>query len=134
MSLTARLQFGDNGFGRYSKEYLVADFKCHVSRGHNEVRPDASPHCDRMEMTVVVPGREDLNLYEWYVSHSLMSGRILIELSTSDQNPSGGWKEVQFENGLCYSISEDYHIDKAYRRTLKLQIAVEQLKVDSVLF
>lgn len=134
MSLSARLQFGDNAFKRYSHEYLVTDFKCHVTRRHNQARPDGNPKCDNLELTVVVPGRDDLNLYEWYVNRSFMNGRILIELSTPSGNQASQTKEVLFENGVCYAISEDYHIDQDRRRTLRLNIAVEGITMDAVKF
>ena len=134
MSLIARLQFGDNAFKRYSHEYVVTDFKCHVTRRHNLARPDGNPMCDHLELTVVVPGRDDLNLFEWYVDQSSISGRILIELSTPAQNQSSQWKEVLFENGICYAIEEEYHIDRNLRRSLRLRIAVEEITVDSVSF
>ncbi|MBR5042148.1 MAG: hypothetical protein IKX67_02825 [Bacteroidales bacterium] len=134
MSLTARLQFGDNDFRRYSREYLVSDFKCRVLRRHNEARPDRSARCEHLELTVVTPGKDDLNLVEWYLGHSMMSGRILIELPANAQNQSPEWKEVLFENGICYSISEEYHIDRESRRSLKLCIAVEELQIDEIVF
>ena len=134
MALTARLQFGDNTAHRYSREYLVTDFKCHVIRSNNEWRPDDNPHCDRLELSVVAPGREDLNLFEWYVGRSSMSGRILIELSAPAQSQGSEMKEVLFENGLCYALSEEYHIDKDLLRVLRLSIAVDQLTVDTVPF
>lgn len=133
MSTIARLQFGDNGFRRYSREYQVTEFKCHVTRSHNEARPDGAARCERMELKVVVPGRDDLNLYEWYVGHSTMSGRVLVELSAS-QNQAGEWKEILFENGLCYAISEDYHIDAKIRRTLTLSIVAEEITVDGICY
>lgn len=134
MSLTARLQFGDNASRRYSKEYLVTDFKCHVVRSHNQARPDGSPRCERLEVTLVVPGREDLNLYEWYADRSAQSGRILIELSTPSQNQDSEWKEVLFEDGVCFSMAEEYHIDRNRRRELRLSIAVGDLTIDRISF
>ena len=133
MSLIAKLQFGDNGFHRYAKEYLVTEYESHVARRHNEARPDSSPKCDYLELTVVAPGREDLNLYEWYVDHSPMNGRILIELSTPSQNQASEWKEVLFENGICFSLGEEYHIDTLSRRSLHLKVAVEQLTVNRII-
>ena len=112
----------------------MTDFKCHITRRHNKARPDGNPKCDYLELLVVTPGRDDLNLFEWYVDQSFMSGRILIELSASAQNQEPEWKEVLFENGVCYSISEEYHINEKRRRTLRLLIAVEQITVDSVQF
>lgn len=134
MALLAKLQFGDNAFRRYSHEYLVTDFKCHVTRRHNQARPDGNPKCDWLELTVVAPGRDDLILFEWFVDQSSISGRILIELSTSAQSQSPQWKEVLFENGVCYSFSEEYHIDQNRRRSLRLMIAVEEITVDAVRF
>ena len=134
MSLIAKLQFGDNSFRRYAQEYLLADFKCHIARSHNQWRPDGNPKCDCLELSVIVPGREDLNLYEWYAGRSSMSGRILIELATPAQNQNVVHKEVLFENGVCYALSEEYHIDQNRRRTLHMNIAVEKLTVDQLIF
>lgn len=134
MSLIARLQFGDNSFRRYSREYMLTDFKCHVVRSHNNARPDGNSRCDYLEFTVVAPGKEDLNLFEWYVGRSAMSGRILIELSTPAQNQASEWKEVLFEDGRCYSIAEEYSINENRRRRLRLKVSVEQLTVDSISF
>ena len=134
MSTTARLQFGDNGFRRYAREYQVLDFKCHVVRPHNDARPDGSARCECMELTLVVPGRDDLNLYEWYVGGSDLSGRILVELPTPAQNQAGEWKEILFENGVCYALSENYHIDEQIRRTLTLSIVVDEITVDGIIF
>ena len=134
MALTAKIQFGDNSIGRYSREYLVTDFKCHISRSYNNARPDSIPRCDSMELTVVAPGKEDLNLYEWYVDCSSLSGRILIELSASAQNQAPEMKEVLFEDAVCYALSEEYRIDVNTRRCLHLSIAVEQLTVDTIPF
>ena len=134
MALTATLQFGDNSVGRYYKEYLVTDFKCHVCRTHNQWRPDGNPKCDRLELSVVAPGKEDLNLFEWYADRSYMSGRIIIELSATAQSQSAELKEVLFENGVCYSLAEEYRIGNAHLRTLRLSIAAESLTVDSIHF
>ena len=134
MPLTARLQFGDNSVHRYSREYLVTDYKCKVVRRHNEARPDGKAKCEHIELTVVTPGKEDLNLIEWYVNRSGMSGRILIEMTPTAQGQSSQWKEVIFENGICYAIAEEYHIDSRNRRELRLNIAVEEMMIDDVVF
>ena len=124
MALTAKIQFGDNSFRRYSREYLLTDFKFEVNRSHNIARPDGTPRCNCMDLTVVVPGREDLNIYEWYVSKGEMSGRILID----DE------KEILFEDGVCFSIKEEYHIDVNRRRSVRLLVAVRSLNVEGMSF
>ena len=132
MPVIAKLQFGDNTVRRYSREYLLADFKCHLTRSHNEARPDGSARCDRMDLTVVAPGMMDLNLYEWYVDQSVLSGRILVALPSPNQDEE--WKEILFEDGVCFSISEEYHIDVRLRRMLTLGIAAENVVVDEIIF
>ena len=134
MSLTTKLQFGDNGFRRYSREYLVSEYKCRVLRRHNEARPDGNARCEHIELTVIAPGKEDLNLIEWYVGQASMSGRILIEIPGTARDQTTEWREVLFENGICYSIAEEYHIDQQSRRALRLGIAVENLTVDDIIF
>ena len=85
-----------------------------------------------MELTVVAPGMMDLNLYEWYVDQSVLSGRILVALPLPQQEEE--WKEILFEDGVCFSISEEYHIDVRLRRMLTLGIAAENVVVDEIIF
>ena len=73
MALIARLQFGDNRANLYSKEYLVMDCHLHFTRHHNHFRPDTDARCEKVEVVVVAPGREDLNLYEWYIDKGSQS-------------------------------------------------------------
>ena len=134
MALLAKLQFGNNSIKRYSREYLLVDFKCHVFRHHNEARPDGNPQCDSMELNVVIPGKEDLNLYEWYVGASCMSGRVLVELPAPASNQQSLWKEVLFEDARCYAMAEEFNIDRQIRRTLKLSMVADELTVDTVDF
>jgi hypothetical protein len=134
MAILARLQFGDNASRRYTREYLVGDFKCHVARRHNEARPDGKPKCDSLELTVVVPGKEDLNLYEWYIDRSCMSGRVLVELPATGPNQPSQWKEVLFEDGLCYGLSEAYDIDRRMRRMLRLSVVATEISIDGIVF
>ena len=60
MSLIKKLQIGDNRLHRYTKEYLLTDFKCRTHRLHDEYRPGADKYCDYVEVTVIAPGREDM--------------------------------------------------------------------------
>lgn len=124
------MELGDNEDGKYSLSYELTDFKCHVSRSHNESRPDGLTWCDRMEAAVVAPDQSDLNLYEWYIDRTLQSGRIVIELSSDDDD--GPVKEILFENALCFGLSEDYHIDRKTRRMLHLRIVAEEVKMDGI--
>lgn len=123
MAFTARLQFGDNNGRKYGgAEYMVSDYKCHTMRGHNGLRPDADATCESIELTVIAPERGDMILYEWYKSGEMRNGRILIELSSEIVSEDNICKEVLFNDGVCFSIMEDYSIDANQPRLLKLGI------------
>ena len=132
MALMARLQFGDNMVGLYSKEYLVMDCHLHFSRHHDHFRPDTDARCETVELVVVAPGREDLNLYEWYIQNSTMSGRIVLDLQSL--NGDSVEKVILFEDAYCYAIEEEYHIDAQKRRSLRLSLVAEKLMINDTTF
>ncbi len=128
MSLTATLAFGNNQ--NSSKTYLLTDFKCRVGRPHNNERPDGNPLCDSLELTVVAPDENDLTLYEWFESQSCMSGHVLFTLpGTSGFNNT---KKVEFEDAVCFAMSEEYHIDLKQRRTLHLSVVTGALTIENI--
>lgn len=134
MSLLKKLQIGDNSAGRYTQEYLLADYKCHVFRGHNEYRPDTEKRCDMIELSIIAPGREDILMYEWFVRKLNLNGRVIIELPPNVNQFHGEIKEIQFEDARCFSFEEDYHISKSQRRILKLQLVADNISIENVNF
>ena len=133
MALIARLQFGDNRANLYSKEYLVMDCHLHFTRHHNHFRPDTDARCEKVEVVVVAPGREDLNLYEWYIQKGSQSGRLVFDL----QSITGGDTEIkflEFEDAYCYSIAEEYQIDAQKRRCIKLSFVAENILINDTEF
>jgi len=133
MALIARLQFGDNDAKVYPREYLVEDCKCHFSRTYNHFHPNTDARCERLELTVVAPGKEDLNLYDWYLLGEPLSGRIVFDMPTL-QAAEDFSKEIMFDSAYCYALSEDYHIDGSSRRCLRLQIVADNISVSDILF
>ena len=133
MALTARLQFGDNESKVYPEEYMVADCHCHFSRHHNQFHPDGEARCERIELTVIAPGLDNLNLYDWYINSEPLSGRILYDLSSTRVNDSYS-KELLFDGAYCYALAEEYHIDNETRRCLRLSIVADRIIVNDYLF
>ncbi len=133
MSLLKKLQIGNNEIGKYTKDYLLMDYKCHTCRHYNELRPDADKFCERIDMTIVAPGREDVSLYEWLISQTPESGRILIELPPNVQQEAEK-KEVLFEDAVIYSLEEEFHFNTDRVRKLKVSIVAEKITIDGVTF
>lgn len=134
MALSAKIQFGDNKSQRYLSEYLLVNCRCSFRRSHNDLRPDGLAHCDCIEIDVVAPGKNDLTLYDWFVSEEQQSGRILFDLSStvsSDFNPT---KQLLFENARCFALEENYDQDTRFRRLLRLRFEADTITTDNVEF
>ena len=84
-------------------------------------------------MTIVAPGRENVHLYQWFISQTSESGRILIELPPN-ATKDGEKKEVLFENAIIYSLEEEFHFNTDRVRKLRLSIVAEQVTIDGVKF
>ena len=134
MSLLKKIQIGDNRSGRYTKEYLLSYFKCHTHRLHNEYRPDSDKYCDCIDVTIIAPGRDDMQLYDWFIHQSTMSGRLLIQLPPGPNQSEPDTQEILFEEARCFSFEEEYHINRNRRRLLRLQFVAEQVNINDVIF
>jgi len=133
MALTAVLEFGDNNIRRYAKQYLVADCRFVFDRPYNDFCPEGHTRCERMELYVVAPGKEDLSLFEWFSDQGKRDGRVLISLGTTS-NSSPDSQEVYFEDAVCFALSELYDINNSRLRLLKLSILATKLCIDEVVF
>jgi hypothetical protein len=131
MSLLKKLEIGNNEIGKYTKDYLLMDYKCHTCRHSNEFRPDADKYCERIDMTIVAPGREDVSLYQWFISQNSESGRIFIELPPNASH-QGETKDILFENATVYAIEEEFQFDRDKVRKLKISIVAEKVTIDGV--
>lgn len=134
MSLLKKFQIGDNHSGRYTKEYLLSDFKCHTHRLHNEYRPDSDKYCDSIDVTIIAPGRDDMQLYDWFIHQSTLSGRLLIQLPPKLNQSEPDIQEIFFEEARCFSFEEEYHINRNQRRMLRLRFVAENVNINDVIF
>ena len=134
MALTAVLEFGDNSIGRFFKHYLISDCRFIFKRPYNDFCPRENPRCERLEVVVVAPGKNDLSLFQWYSGEGVQSGRIVINMSADGKNENTDTRIISFEDAHCFSLSENYDIDTQRRRLLKLGIISERITIDEVVF
>ena len=132
MALTAVLEFGDNSIKRYSKQYLVSDCRLVFNRSYNSFCPAGAARCERLEVVVVAPGKNDLGLIEWFSTQGVQSGRIVISLTNEIKDNDSDSQILYFEEAKCFSFSEYYDINVSRRRLLKLAISAETLEIDGV--
>ena len=133
MALTAVLEFGDNNIRRYSKQFMVADCRFVFDRSYNDFCPEGDTRCDRMELFVVAPGKEDLTLFEWFANQSVLDGRVVISLGAANDSSLDS-QEIVFEEAVCFALSEMYDIESSKRRLLKLSILANKICIDDVCF
>ena len=133
MALTAVLEFGDNNIRRYSKQFMVADCRFVFDRSYNDFCPEGDTRCERMELFVVAPGKDDLTLFEWFADQSVLDGRVTISLGATSDNSLDS-QEIVFEEAVCFALSEMYDINSSMRRLLKLSILANKICIDDVCF
>ncbi len=134
MALSASIQFGDNNSKHYSKTYLVTNYHLHFMRHHNSLATDSKPQCERIDVTIVSPGKSDLNLQEWYINQSNISGRIVFDVNSPLVSEGGEIREVCFENAQCFAIEENYHIGSKSRRLLTLSLVADSVSIGNKTF
>ena len=134
MSLLAKLYIGDNKSGVYLNEYRVVDFQLRSGRNANEYCPDSEAFNDRLRIALIAPDKYNLELYEWYVTQSLLSGKLVIDISNQSVNYEQVQRTILFEMGQCFSLSEKYDISATYRHLLILEIVLHKMTVDDVTF
>ena len=132
MALTATLEFGDNNIKRYSQQYLVSDYHLVFVRSYNAYAPEETARCERLELVVVAPGRDDLSLFEWFTTQGAQDGRIVIGSGYDKNMIAEDVQVIYFEEARCFSLSESYDITSQRRRLLKLGIVAEQIDIDGV--
>ena len=133
MALTAVLEFGDNNIRRYAKQFMVADCRFVFDRSYNDFCPEGDTRCERMELFVVAPGKEDLTLFEWFANQSVLDGRVVISLGAANDSSLDS-QEIVFEEAVCFALSEMYDIESSMRRLLKLSILANKICIDDVCF
>ena len=132
MALTAVLEFGDNNIKRYSKQYLVSDCRFLFARPFNGFSPEGAARCERVEVMVVAPGKDDLGLIEWFSTQGVQNGRLVISLTNEVKADDADAQILYFEGAKCFSLSEFYDDNVSRRRLLKLAIGAETLEIDGV--
>ena len=125
------MAFEGSSKGDYvTPEFPLIDYKCHLTRSHNETRPDGLTWSDRIELDVVATSKHDTRIYQWYVNRSLMSGHLLFNDGPDDDSEKV--KEIFFKDALCYGISEKYDIGDKAKRILHLSIVADVTTFDDV--
>ena len=87
-----------------------------------------------IELTVIAPGKQDMELYEWFINQSTLSGRVLIQLPPQPMQNDQETKEILFDEATCFSLEEEYHIGTNQRRVLKLSLVADEININDVLF
>ena len=133
-TLQTHLQFGDNGSGIYNKDYLVVECHTNISRYFNSFHPVDAPRCECISVTVVAPGKRDLELFGWFKNNASLSGRIqdiLVDVAETSDTID---RSIKFENARCLSFKETYDIAKKSQRLLTITFLPEEVKVDGASF
>lgn len=132
MAFFATLKFGNNDSDRYNREYPVMSVRSRFLRDSDGLRPDSSFRCEKVTITLVVPQRTDVELYDWFVSGSSLSG--CIEMEETSASSDSHKRALTFENAQCFGLREEYDSRSAQRLLLTIDMVAEQIVADDVEF
>ena len=130
MAFSSKLQFGDKNSDHV---YNVADCHLHFMRHYNHVRPDTDARCEKVEVVVEAPGKNDLRLQEWFINNEPQNGRVIFDIPSKTAEASSE-KTVEFEGAYCYSLEEVYHINIQRRRFFRLAIVADKITINQTEF
>ena len=85
-------------------------------------------------MTVIAPGREDMQMYEWFISRSTLTGRLLIQLPPKPNQSEPDEQSIFFEEAQCFSFEEEYHINHNQRRVLRMRFVAESVNIGGIIY
>lgn len=101
-------------------------------RDSEGLRPDSSFRCETVTITLIVPQRTDVELYDWFVSGSCLSGCIEMEESSSSEDSRK--RVMTFENAQCFGLREEYDSRNNRRQLLTIEMVAERIVADDVEF
>lgn len=130
----AHLRIGDNASALYNKDYLVVECLAHSTRGYNTLHPSTVPRCEQIEITIVAPGKTDLELQNWYLSNTVRSGKLSFDLTDAQSGDLKDVRSILFEDANCFSYSEQYDIKKRSLRLLTIKIKPQSCTMDGVTY
>ena len=130
MAFSSKLQFGDKNSDHV---YNVADCHLHFMRHYNHFRPDTDARCEKVEVVVEAPGKNDLRLQEWFINNEPQNGRVIFDIPSKTAEASSE-KTIEFEGAYCYSLEEVYHINIQRRRFFMLAIVADKITVNQTEF
>ena len=131
MTITAKLQFGNNDLHIYNQEYLVVECNIHSAREYDAFHPTSLAQDRSIQVTVVAQSSADLSLQEWYYKQTPQTGRLLLEMTDYSNNADAN-REILFEDAVCYWLEERYDINDNNRRLIVLKFVTEKTTIDDV--
>ncbi len=133
MAFSAVLEIGDNEVKRYYKQYLLTDLRLVLGRSYTVI-PEGVARCERLELTVVAPGKKDLFMFEWFLRSHSITGRIVVSLTGDVNDAETDNQVIYFQDAQCFSMSENYDIDSSRRRSLKMALVSEKIDIEDLTF
>ena len=127
MALLTKLKIQDT-----QGTYLVVGFRCRHAKKHDRYHPISAPVCEQIEITVVAPTTDDFLLYEWFINHNELSGKLSYELPVTVRNASPGTRCIGFTDARCLKFSEHYDVSLKSRRLLTIVIIPRKVTIDGI--
>lgn len=130
MEAIAHLQFGDNYTSNYNKTYNVVKCFAHFTKGFSSRNVSTDAYCESIEVTVVAPNKDDLELQEWFLSGTSRTGRLNFQLMDVATNGSFTGRSIEFDDAQCFRLKEYYDIHESNQLLLTLTFIPKVCEVE----
>lgn len=134
MADISTFQIGDNSTGKYELTYKITECHLQFSRTCECWLPHADARCEQIEVHVVSSEDKVLNLVEYFVEGTALSGTLKFKTFEAKSNADVVTQEVEIDNAYCSSISEKYSIGDKRQREFIMVLVPKTVKIMDVKF
>lgn len=111
-----------------NKTYDIVRCFMKTSRHYNSHRPDTTPKCQELCVTLDSSDVTDNYLYEWYINQFAYTVQMEITLDVLQPGGNSEVKKFKFTGARCFSLEEMYDIHLRQHQIIQLKIFVETME------
>lgn len=132
MAFSAVLKLGDTRAGIFYKEFDLLSVKTKFVRRANGILPSNDCRCTLIEVSLIVPEKSNLDLFEWYINKDTLSGSI--EMTEPGFMGNENIRTLSFEGAQCCGITQTYDIESRRQFLMTVSFIATVVTTEDVRF
>lgn len=132
MAFSAVLKLGDIRSGIFYKKFDLLSVKTKFIRRANGILPSNDCRCTLIVVSLIVPEKSSLDLFEWYINKDSLSGSI--EMTEPGLMGSANIRALSFEGAQCCGITQTYDIERRRQFLMTVSFIASVVTTENVRF